>query len=384
MSASSSSLYGPPAPSVPIFLNTPPNPFHPQPSSLPEEGERQLRQHYQQDVGADPRPAAKKSSTKMWALLAVVAGVLLLLGFLVWWLIFGRTTGLFRPPESRDPNHQISIDEALPHMKTGDLLLFSSSDFPLLKIAFRTPWSHVAMVVRDPYSGQLYSWECLPRKTDINTRRIPDLLTQTFTKEGVQMMPLEQRLREYQGYVAWRPLQVPTFASPYASADTYSRLYEYIQRVSPNGNFDYGTTSLLWPNLIAHHLTTINKTHTDRPVHDEDAPKWFLDHGSMLPFSNGLALCSNEELAEFLRGAAAADWEHLSAQQQQCKRGGVFCSELLADTLFFLGIFRKCHERPNAADNWSATFAPARFAMNNLPTPADGSCWYSPSLFYLK
>jgi len=79
-------------------------------------------------------------------------------------------------------------------LQTGDIILFSGNSMVsgAIKLFSRSEWSHVAMVVKDPISDIVYCWE--------STSLVDD-------KDGVQISVLSKRIKEYDGYVAFRHLK---------------------------------------------------------------------------------------------------------------------------------------------------------------------------------
>jgi hypothetical protein len=86
-------------------------------------------------------------------------------------------------------------------LRTGDLLLFGGRTwFSHLVEAFSdSPWSHVGMVMRLPQ----YDFVCLYEATALHD--LQDLDTQTV-HDGVQLVPLSQRVRSYHGDISYRKL----------------------------------------------------------------------------------------------------------------------------------------------------------------------------------
>lgn len=100
---------------------------------------------------------------------------------------------MVRMPRYDDLHHQL---------KTGDLVLFSgrSAMSGAIKLLSGGKWSHVGMVVRPPGPpGAIFLWESttLCDIPDVETRR---------TVKGVQLVPLVERVRRYDGEITWRAL----------------------------------------------------------------------------------------------------------------------------------------------------------------------------------
>lgn len=88
-------------------------------------------------------------------------------------------------------------------LKTGDIVLFGGRSSLSIGIrwATRSPWSHVGMVVRVKEIRTILLWE----STVLNDIR--DIATGKETK-GVQLVPLSQRVKSYDGNIAVRLLKL--------------------------------------------------------------------------------------------------------------------------------------------------------------------------------
>jgi hypothetical protein len=90
-------------------------------------------------------------------------------------------------------------------LKTGDLVLFSGASFfsSVIKWAIGGKWSHVGIVVRSPkFPERVLLWESttLADLADIETGK---------KQHGVQLVPLSERLKGYNGEFKLRPLDKP-------------------------------------------------------------------------------------------------------------------------------------------------------------------------------
>ena len=90
-------------------------------------------------------------------------------------------------------------------LNTGDIILFRGSTVfsRLIQRATRSPWSHVALVMRLPEYDFLALWE----STGLGT--IPDIRSGEITR-GVQLAPLSERVRSHAGALAVRRLEGAT------------------------------------------------------------------------------------------------------------------------------------------------------------------------------
>lgn len=87
-------------------------------------------------------------------------------------------------------------------LKTGDLVLFSGKSFSSESIKWVTlsKWSHVTMVMVMPEYDFVCLWEAT---TDANLRD----LDAPCAHQGVQLVPLSERMRQYDGAIALRRLE---------------------------------------------------------------------------------------------------------------------------------------------------------------------------------
>lgn len=233
-----------------------------------------------------------------WTLLVVLIIVVILL-----WLIMGYNT-LYKNTKRTT----VQLDEAAPQMQTGDLILFSNNNFPLMKMIFKNEWTHVALVMRHPKTGVLYLFESIPSTKD--NRNLTDEISLQKHKDGPQLLPLLDRVRGYRGYAAWRPLQGLT----------------------------EGERNAMWTQLMPL-LYGISDQKFEKAI--SSVPLWF-------------------NLADHLNGKDRTEWFH--SVDHSSKRTGVFCSEMIASALSYVGLLST--ER---ADHHCSTFAPGTFALGELP-----------------
>lgn len=95
-----------------------------------------------------------------------------------------------------------SYDSIRGSLKTGDIVIFSgkSAVSNFIKLFSGGKWSHVGMVLRlKQFGDAVLLWE------SSTLSNIVDVETQTATK-GVQLVPMSQRVANYDGDVAVRPL----------------------------------------------------------------------------------------------------------------------------------------------------------------------------------
>ena len=87
-----------------------------------------------------------------------------------------------------------------PQLQTGDIVLFSGRD-PysfLIRVATRSPYSHVGLVLHLPELNSVFLWESTTLiKTPIFSGR----------QEGVHLILLSERLQTYNGRCVVRHLQ---------------------------------------------------------------------------------------------------------------------------------------------------------------------------------
>ncbi len=93
-------------------------------------------------------------------------------------------------------------------LDTGDIVLFRGQSLfsRVIQRATRSPWSHVAMVMRLPEYDFLALWE----STGLSS--VPDILSHE-PRRGVRLVPLSERVRAYQGAIAVRRLEGVTLGS---------------------------------------------------------------------------------------------------------------------------------------------------------------------------
>ena len=105
--------------------------------------------------------------------------------------------------------NQISYRNLRPDLKTGDIVLYSGRQriSTVIKLATRSHWSHVGMVIYLPEADLVAVWESTRRGThlvDIDSGQV---------RKGVQLVPLGDRLRTYKGSFAIRQLRDATLTS---------------------------------------------------------------------------------------------------------------------------------------------------------------------------
>tara|TARA_Y100000296_G_scaffold2569_2_gene3618 strand:+ start:1442 stop:2044 length:603 start_codon:yes stop_codon:yes gene_type:complete len=88
-------------------------------------------------------------------------------------------------------------------LNTGDIVLFSGKGriSGMIKWFTGSPWSHVGMVLRLTEYNMLLLWESttLSKIKDINTGK---------ARQGVQLVPLSERMKSYEGKVGIRRLNM--------------------------------------------------------------------------------------------------------------------------------------------------------------------------------
>jgi hypothetical protein len=141
-----------------------------------------------------------------------------------WWIpitigLFMLLFWMFYRARRRRDYTQIPLANAMKYMKTGDLLLFSgrnvNADTPqkwLRKTAFlgatyvyraidSCEFGHVAVVYKDNVTQNIYLIHC-----EMSSPERDVFAQQQVT--GVQVTSLEERVRRYNGYCVWRPINV--------------------------------------------------------------------------------------------------------------------------------------------------------------------------------
>lgn len=97
--------------------------------------------------------------------------------------------------------------EIINNFETGDILLFGSNQTLLSRLIrwwCHSKWSHVGFVLKDPvYIDPALKGLYLLESSYENTHDAIDHIN----KYGVQIVPLEDILEEYKGYIYWRKLE---------------------------------------------------------------------------------------------------------------------------------------------------------------------------------
>lgn len=93
--------------------------------------------------------------------------------------------------------------EVRPDIDTGDLVLFSGKGGVSVGIRWvtRSRWSHVGMALRVPEWNIILLWEATPFSN------VPDVESGRL-RQGVQLTPLSEQLKRYEGTAAIRHLHV--------------------------------------------------------------------------------------------------------------------------------------------------------------------------------
>ncbi|MDP2226562.1 MAG: hypothetical protein Q8J78_03685 [Moraxellaceae bacterium] len=115
--------------------------------------------------------------------------------------VIARVTAMlnaFRRPPSLDDRPAVS----LAHLESGDLVLFSGRTFAarLVQCWTGSYWSHVGIVIRMPEYGNVpLLWEAT------RANKVADI-HRGACRDGVQLVPLAEKLASYTGEVAVRRL----------------------------------------------------------------------------------------------------------------------------------------------------------------------------------
>lgn len=98
----------------------------------------------------------------------------------------------------------LSYDDVRKSFRTGDVMLFSGTGFISRMIQFRSgsPWSHVGLVVKSEELDLALLWE------STTLSNIPDMESGQ-KRQGVQLVPLSERVAAYDGKVAVRHIIEP-------------------------------------------------------------------------------------------------------------------------------------------------------------------------------
>ena len=128
-------------------------------------------------------------------------------------------------------SHLHNIDELLPTLKTGDIVLFQYEGLTctLIQLFTRCPWSHIGMVIRTPAlaNNQPLIWESTYHSYNYN-------VLFRAKKNGVGLSLLEPHLRKFKGYCcAIRPLQYP----PHMETILLQKALQSVQKYN-GGSYD--------------------------------------------------------------------------------------------------------------------------------------------------
>lgn len=118
-------------------------------------------------------------------------------------------------------------NELLRQANTGDIVLWSGKGIESFLVRFfarEDQWSHVGIVVKDPYTGKVFLFES-------NHGFDPfDELSRAY-KDGVRLSDLDQKMSNYEGYyVALRKLHLPSGVRDREFFET--NLWDFIREVS--------------------------------------------------------------------------------------------------------------------------------------------------------
>lgn len=138
-----------------------------------------------------------------------------------------------------------NISDLLNTLDTGDLLLFNGQHFwfsSLIEYFTGSPWSHVGLVLKDPtyidpkLSG-IYLWES-------GEETIPDA-EDNKVKFGVQIVPLEEKLKTYDGRICYRKLKNYNNLTDFHSVDEWKNKLETVFKNIYNKTYDYNPIDLI-------------------------------------------------------------------------------------------------------------------------------------------
>ena len=198
--------------------------------------------------------------------------------------------------------------------KSGDLLLFSCNDtgafLPgwLRKIPFRTEWTHASILYIDPMTKIPYIWESTTLEDNVI-----DKISREKQRKGAQLVKLEDRLKEYNGYCVVKFI-CPSFAQTLGEEEL-------------NKRFD-----------------DIFKRHADKRFNDSYV--WI----ALLIIIDFLNLHPNERAFKNMR-------------RWICKKNSLICTELVSNTYRELGMWDHVDYTFHSNKKYPGTFLPHHFAM---------------------
>lgn len=97
---------------------------------------------------------------------------------------------------------KLKYEDVVKNINTGDLILFAGKDIDskIIKKFIKTKWCHIGVAIKIPDWDIILLWEYSPTAT------LSDSL-HGIKRRGVQIVPLERRLHEYNGEFSIRHLK---------------------------------------------------------------------------------------------------------------------------------------------------------------------------------
>lgn len=125
-----------------------------------------------------------------------------------------------------ETSNKSKLEELYKQMNTGDILLFGSRKYwisRLIEWYGHSKWSHVGIVLKDPvYINPLLKGLYL---LESGAEDMPDVVDHVH-KYGVQIVPLEEKIEEYNGYVHWRKLDADIDDLDYKMLSIYISVHD--------------------------------------------------------------------------------------------------------------------------------------------------------------
>jgi hypothetical protein len=155
------------------------------------------------------------------------------------------------------------IDMCINEMQTGDLILFEGTH-SLISSAVKwwtnSKYSHIGMVLVNPKIGVYDINQNMKELKGVylvesGCENIPDIIDNTY-KYGVQVVPLCEVIKNYEGHIYWRKLNI---SNSHYTTDTIMTTFTNIYSFIKNKKYDLDIIDLFCSRLNITQPTTIYK-----------------------------------------------------------------------------------------------------------------------------
>lgn len=185
-------------------------------------------------------------------------------------------------------------------LETGDIILFSGNSFisHLIRMATRSDYSHVGMVLKFNGYDSVFLWE------STKLSNVGDILSGK-KKNGVQITLLSERIENYNGSCVLRRLASPSFTS--AQIDSLNQLrrelrnrpYERNKKElilslydNAGGKNEEDLSSVFCSELVAEAYQRLGLIPSDRKPSNEYLPCDFSEEREDIEFLDGVRLAA--------------------------------------------------------------------------------------------